>query len=290
MKLDLHISDFTWQGGPPQLASKLGEIARLAEDVGFDRISVMDHVWQIGHLGPPEHEMLEAYTTLGYLAAVTQRAKLMTIVTASTYRTPGLLAKIVSTLDVLSGGRAWLGIGAAWNEDEARGLGLFFPPLAERYERLEEILQICLQMWSDDDGHYNGQYFNLDRTLNSPQTLTRPHPPIMIGGAGEKKTLKLVARYAQACNIFGTTDVAHKLEVLRAHCETEGRSYDEIEKGVITRFNVGENGERAGELVEELERYAALGVQAVSGTLARASDLTPLEVMGKEVIPAIADL
>jgi F420-dependent oxidoreductase-like protein len=290
MKLDLHISDFTWQGGPPQLASKLGEIARLAEDVGFDRISVMDHVWQIGHLGPPEHEMLEAYTTLGYLAAVTQRAKLMTIVTASTYRTPGLLAKIVSTLDVLSGGRAWLGIGAAWNEDEARGLGLFFPPLAERYERLEEILQICLQMWSDDDGPYNGQYFNLVRTLNSPQTLTRPHPPIMIGGAGEKKTLKLVARYAQACNIFGTTDVAHKLEVLRAHCETEGRSYDEIEKGVITRFDVGENGERAGELVEELEKYAALGVQAVSGTLARVSDLTPLEVIGKQVIPAIVDL
>jgi F420-dependent oxidoreductase-like protein len=290
MKLDLHVSDFTWQGGPPQLASKLGEIACLAEDVGFDRISVMDHVWQIGHLGPPEHEMLEAYTTLGYLAAVTQRAKLMTIVTASTYRTPGLLAKIVSTLDVLSGGRAWLGIGAAWNEDEARGLGLFFPPLAERYQRLEEILQICLQMWSDDDGPYNGQYFNLARTLNSPQTLTRPHPPIMIGGAGEKKTLKLVARYAQGCNIFGTTDVAHKLEVLRRHCETEGRSYDEIEKGVITRFDVGENGERAGELVEELERYAALGVQAVSGTLARVSDLTPLEVIGKEVIPAIADL
>jgi F420-dependent oxidoreductase-like protein len=281
MKLDLHISDFTWHGGPPQLASKLGEIARLAEDVGFDRISVMDHVWQIGHIGPPEHEMLEAYTTLGYLAAVTQRAKLMTIVTASTYRSPGLLAKIVSTLDVLSSGRAWLGIGAAWNEDEARGLGLFFPPLTERYERLEEILQICLQMWSDDDGPYNGQYFNLARTLNSPQPL---------GGAGEKKTLKLVARYAQACNIFGTTDVAHKLEVLRAHCETEGRSYDEIEKGVITRFDVGENGERAGELVEELQNYAALGVEAVSGTLARVSDLTSLEVIGKEVIPAVADL
>jgi alkanesulfonate monooxygenase SsuD/methylene tetrahydromethanopterin reductase-like flavin-dependent oxidoreductase (luciferase family) len=167
---------------------------------------------------------------------------------------------------------------------------LFFPPLAERYERLEEILQICLQMWSDNDGPYSGQYFNLARTLNSPQTLTRPHPPIMIGGAGEKKTLKLVARYAQACNIFGTTDVAHKLEVLRAHCETEGRSYDEIEKGVILRFDVGEKGERAGELVEELEKYAALGVQAVSGTLARVSELTPLEVIGKEVIPAIADL
>ena len=290
MKLGLHVPDFTWPAGPSRLGPQLAEVAQAAEEAGFDRLSVMDHVWQIGHIGPPEHEMLEAYTTLGYLAAVTQRAKLMTIVTASTYRTPGLLAKIVSTLDVLSGGRAWLGIGAAWNEDEARGLGLFFPPLAERYERLEEILQICLQMWSDDDGPYNGQYYNLVRTLNSPQTITRPHPPIMIGGAGEKKTLKLVARYAQACNIFGTTDVAHKLEVLRAHCETEGRSYDEIEKGVILRFDVGEKGERAGELVEELEKYAALGVQAVSGTLARVSELTPLEVIGKEVIPAIADM
>lgn len=290
MKLDLHISDFTWPGGPSQLPAKLGEIARLAEDVGFDRISVMDHLWQIGNLGPPEHEMLEAYTTLGYLASITQRVKLMTIVTASTYRSPGMLAKIVSTLDLLSSGRAWLGIGAAWNADEAQGLGLFFPSTAERFERLEEILQICLQMWSDDDGPFNGHHYSLGRTLNSPQTISRPHPPILIGGAGEKKTLRLVARYAQACNIFGRTDVAHKLDVLRAHCEAEGRPYNEIEKGVILTFDVGEKGERAGQLVEELQSYAALGVQAAVGTVPRVSELTPLEVIGKEVIPAIADI
>ena len=168
MKLGLHVSDFTWPGGPPELASKLSEIAQLAEDVGFDRLSVMDHVWQIHVIGPPEHEMLEAYTALGYLAARTRRLSLMTVVTGSTYRSPGMLAKMVTTLDVLSGGRAWLGIGAAWNEDEARGLDLFFPPLAERFERLEEILQICLQMWSDDDGPYNGRYYQSGQDSQQP--------------------------------------------------------------------------------------------------------------------------
>src|SRR5580700_7014141 len=202
MKLGLHISDFTWEGGAPELRSKLGDIAKRADDGGVDRISVMDHVWQIAHIGPPEHEMLEAYTALGFLAARTERVKLLTVVTAVVYRDPGLLAKAVTTLDVLSAGRAMLGIGAAWNEDEARGLGLFFPPLAERFERLEEALQICLQMWSDSQAPFDGKHYQLARTLNSPQSLSRPHPPILIGGAGEKKTLLLVARYADACNIF----------------------------------------------------------------------------------------
>src|SRR5580658_2868070 len=249
MKIGLHVADFTWEGGPAELRGRLGEVAVRAEQAGVDRISVMDHVWQIGNLGPPEHEMLEAYTALGWLAARTERVKLLTVVTAVVYRDPGLLAKAVTTLDVLSGGRAWLGIGAAWNEDESRGLGLFFPPLAERFERLEETLQICLQMWSGDEGPFAGKHYQLARTLNSPQAISRPHPPILIGGSGEKKTLRLVARYAQACNIFGSTDVAHKLEVLRAHCETEGRSYDEIEKTVLYNFDVGEKGERAGQIV-----------------------------------------
>ena len=274
MKLGLHISNFTWPGGPLQLPAKLAEVARLAEDVGFDRLSVMDHVWQIHVIGPPEHEMLEAYTTLGYLAAQTQRMSLMTLVTGATYRAPGLLAKMVTTLDVLSGGRAWLGIGAAWNEDESRRARFSFPPLAERYERLEEILQICLQMWSDDDGPFDGEHYHLARTLNSPQAISRPHPPILIGGSGENKTLRLVARYAQACNIFGSTDVAHKLEVLRAHCETEGRSYDEIEKTVLYNFDVGEKGERAGQIVEDLRRLAALGARRF-GTVAACGRAQP---------------
>src|SRR5580693_7735730 len=181
MKVGLHIADFTWEGGPAALGGRLGEIAVKAEQAGVDRISVMDHVWQIGHLGPPEHEMLEAYTTLGWLAARTERVKLLTVVTAVVYRDPGLLAKAVTTLDVLSDGRAMLGIGAAWSEEESRGLGLFFPPLAERFERLEEALQICLQMWSGSEEPYNGKHYQLARTLNRLQTLQSPHPPILIG-------------------------------------------------------------------------------------------------------------
>src|ERR1700727_1289195 len=202
MKLGLHISDFTWDGGAPELRGKLGEIARRAEEAGVDRISVMDHVWQIGPLGPPQHEMLEAYTALGYLAAKTERVKLLAMVTAVVYRDPGLLAKAVTTLDVLSGGRAILDIAAPWTAEEWAGLGLFSPPLAERFERLEEAILICKQMWGDSDAPFEGTHYHLDRTLNSPQALSRPHPPILIGGSGEQKTLRLVARYAQACNLF----------------------------------------------------------------------------------------
>src|SRR3954465_14257802 len=215
MKIGLQIPDFTWPGGPSQLGTQLAEVVRTADSAGFDRIAVMDHVFQIGAVGPIDHEMLEAYTTLGFLAAHTRRAKLLTVVTAVVYRDPGLLAKAVTTLDVLSGGRAMLGIGAAWNEEESRGLGLFFPSTAERFERLEEALQICSQMWSDDDSPYVGKHYRLERTLNSPQARTRPPPPVLIGGAGERKTLRLVAQYADACNIFDSPDLAHKLQVLR---------------------------------------------------------------------------
>jgi F420-dependent oxidoreductase-like protein len=287
MRVGLHIPDFTWDGGAPALRGRLAEVAGLAEQAGFDRISVMDHVWQIGPIGPVEHEMLEAYTTLGYLAAKTERVKLLTVVTAVVYREPGLLAKAVTTLDVLSGGRAMLGIGAAWNEEEARGLGLFFPSTAERFERLEEALQICLQMWSGDDGPYRGKHYQLERTLNSPQPLSRPHPPILIGGAGEKKTLRLVARYADACNIFDSPDLAHKLDVLRSHCVTEGRDYDEIEKTVQTRFDLGEQGERVEETIEHLQQLAELGIQVAHGTLVGAGSLRPLELMAERVIPAV---
>ena len=287
MKVGLHIADFTWDGGPPALGSRLGEIARRAEEAGVDRISVMDHVWQIGHLGPPEHEMLEAYTALGFLAGVTSRVKLLTVVTAVVYREPGLLAKAVTTLDVVSGGRAMLGIGAAWNEDEARGLGLFFPPLAERYERLEEALRICQQMWSDDDGPFEGKHYHLARTLNSPQALSRPHPPILIGGQGERKTLLLVARYANACNLFDMPELAHKLDVLRGHCAAEGRDYDAIEKTVQVRYDLGENGERVEQTIEHLHELSELGFTVAHGTLARVGTLRPIELMAERVIPAL---
>ena len=290
MKIGLHIADFTYPAGPSGLADDLTRIVTAAEEAGFARVSVMDHLWQIGVLGPPEHEMLEAYTTLGYLAARTSEVELLAWVTAVTYREPGMLAKLVSTLDVLSKGRAWLGIGAAWNADEANGLGLHFPPTAERFERLEETLQICLQMWSDNDGPYVGRHYKLDRTLNVPQVLQRPHPPILIGGGGERKTLRLVAQYANACNLFAGPDVARKLDVLREHCAAVGRDYDEIEKTVMLPLDLGEQGEKTDGLLSQLQAMAALGIQEAHGWVPRVSEPGVLERLGKEVVPAAAQM
>ncbi|MGH3565547.1 MAG: LLM class F420-dependent oxidoreductase [Pseudonocardia sp.] len=291
MKIGLHIADFTYPSGPAGLADDLTRMVTAAEEAGFARISVMDHLWQIEVVGPPEHDMLEAYTTLGYLAAHTSRVELVAWVTAVVYREPGMLAKLVSTLDVLSGGRAWLGIGAAWNGAEARGLGLPFPPTAERFERLEEALQICLQMWGPDDGPYRGKHYQLERTLNVPQPLTSPHPPILIGGGGEKKTLRLVAKYAQACNLFPSPELEHKLDVLCGHCAREGRDYDDIEKTVMFRLDPGERGENIDAMLAELRRFAALGISEAHGIAPpRGWEIAPLELLGRELIPAAAEL
>ena len=242
------------------MARDLRNVAVKAEEVGFAKLSVMDHVWQISVMGPPEHDMLEAYTALGYLAACTSRIQLLAWVTAVVYREPGLLAKEVTTLDVLSSGRAWLGIGAAWNEEESLGLGLPFPPTAERFERLEEALQICLQMWGDDEGPYEGKHYKLARTLNVPQSLQRPHPPILIGGGGEKKTLRLVAQYADACNLFAGPELPRKLDILQQHCADVGRNYDEIEKTVMMPLDPGPEGENVEAILTQLRELAELGV------------------------------
>jgi F420-dependent oxidoreductase-like protein len=289
MQIGLQIPDYNWPGGPARLGADLATVARAADDAGFEFISVMDHFFQIGVVGPPENDMLEAYTTLGYLAACTSRAKLLTLVTGAVYRHPGVLGKIVTTLDVLSGGRAWLGIGAAWNDEESRGLGIPFPPVAERFERLEETLQICLQMWNDDDSPYQGLHYELDRPLNHPQALSKPHPPIMIGGGGERKTLRFVARYAQACNLFPGPDLARKLDVLREHCDAEGRIYDEIRKSCYFIFDPGPKGERAVDIVDQLGALAEMGFDTAIGAVANVWDVTPLEIIGAEVIPAVAD-
>ena len=288
MEIGLHVSDFTYPSGPGGLADDLTRVVVAAEDAGFARVSVMDHVWQIGVAGPPEHEMLEAYTTLGFIAARTSRVQLLAWVTAVSYREPGLLAKLVSTLDVLSKGRAWLGIGAAWNAEEAAGLGLPFPGLAERFERLEETLQICLQMWSDDDGPYRGRHYRLGRTLNSPQPIRRP--PILIGGGGEKKTLRLVARYAQACNLFAGPDLERKLDILRGHCEAEGRDYDDIEKTVMLSLDPGDKGERIDGLLAQLQGLAGLGFTEAHGRVPRVWETERLALIGREVVPAVAGL
>jgi F420-dependent oxidoreductase-like protein len=289
VKLGLHISDFTWPDGAPRLGAVLADVAAAADDAGFERISVMDHLWQISMIGPPEHEMLEAYTTLGFLAAHTKRAKLLTLVTGVVYRDPGLLAKAVTTLDTLSGGRAILGIGAAWNGEESRGLGLLFPSTAERFERLEEALQICRQMFAGDETPYAGTYYQLERPLNRPLPLNG-RIPILIGGGGEKKTLRFVAKYADACNIFGGPDVAHKLQVLREHCEREGRDYDEIEKTVTVNLDIGDNGELVAPLIETLRGLAALGVTVGHGSVRNVWDLKKFETFKNEVVPAVAAL
>ncbi len=286
MKVGLQIPDFSTPRGPEWLARDLAVVARTADDAGFEYIAVMDHFFQIGAVGPAENAMLEGYTTLGYLAACTSRAALVTLVTGTVYREPGILAKTVTTLDVLSRGRAWLGIGAAWNEEESRGLGLPFPPVAERFERLEETLQICLQMWGGDETPYRGRHYQLERPLNSPQSLSRPHPPVLIGGGGEKKTLRLVARYADACNLFAGADEARKLDVLRRHCEEVGRDYDTIYKTVYYVFDPSRGTQR---IIDELGALAALGFDAAIGAVAGVWDVAPVEVIGADVIPVVAD-
>lgn len=285
MKLGLQIPSFTFPGGPAGLRDDLAAIARGADDAGFEYLAVMDHFFQIRGVGPSEQEMLEAYTTLGYLAAHSERAKLLTVITGVLYRHPALLAKAVTTLDVLSGGRAILGIGAGWNEEESRGLGFPFPPVKERFELLEDALQLCLAMWSDDEGPFDGTHVHAERMLNSPQPLSRPRPRIMIGGGGEKKTLRLVAKYADESNLFDTPDLEHKLDVLRGHCETEGRSYDEITKTVYTSY-----AKSPDELLTNLERLAGLGVSATIGALPEVYDPKSVERFGTEVVTPAADL
>ena len=235
MRLGLHYWNYSTPPDPIRIAATLAETARVAEQAGFSTFTVLDHYFQMEQAGSAAEPMLEAYSTLGHVAALTERMTLGVLVTGVMYRHPGLLAKIVTTLDVLSGGRARMGIGASWYEREQRGLGVPVVPVAERFERLEETLQICLQMWSDDDSPFAGRHYQLAETLCVPAPISRPHPPIQVGGGGERKTLLLAARYADACNLFGSSpdDVGHKLDVLRSHCENEGRDYDRIAKTVL---------------------------------------------------------
>jgi F420-dependent oxidoreductase-like protein len=286
MKLGLHYWNYSTPADPAAIAPTLAETARIAEQAGISSFTVMDHYFQMEGMAAADEPMLEGYTTLGYLAGRTERMTLGLLVTGVMYRYPGLLAKIVTTLDVLSGGRARLGIGASWYEREQRGLGVPVVPVSERFERLEETLRICRQMWSDDNGPFEGKHYQLTETLCEPPPLRRPHPPIMIGGGGERKTLLLAARYADACNVFGTTpaDVAHKLNVLRGHCEAEGRSYDAIEKTVlVTRPALVD----VDAFVSDVAAYAELGVTEVQTM----PDRHPVEFaqrLAEQVVPRLA--
>ncbi|WP_427892872.1 LLM class F420-dependent oxidoreductase [Kribbella sp. GL6] len=259
MKLGLHYWNYSEPTDPARIAPTLAETARIVEEAGFHRFTVMDHYFQMEHRGTADEPMLEGYTTLGYVAARTERLQLGLLVTGVMYRYPGLLAKIVTTLDVLSGGRAFLGIGASWYEREQRALGVPVVPMGERFERLEESLRICRQMWSDDNGPFDGRYYQLAETLCVPAPISSPRPRIMVGGGGEKKTLRLVAQYADACNLFAVTpdDVAHKLDTLRAHCDDVDRDYDEITKTAVYTGNVLDDPDA---FLAAAEQYAALGI------------------------------
>jgi F420-dependent oxidoreductase-like protein len=288
MDLSLHYWNFSTPAVPQRIAGTLCAAARIAEQADFAEFTVMDHYFQMEALRSADEPMLEAYTTLGYVAALTERMRLGVLVTGVMYRYPGLLAKIVTTLDVLSAGRAQLGIGASWYEREQVGLGVQVVPMKERFERLEETRQICLQMWSDNNGPYQGTHYQLAETLCVPAPLSRPRPPILIGGGGERKTLLLVARYADACNLFDPSleDVARKLDVLRSHCEAEGRDYDAIRKTAMYQGPLPDMD--PDEFLADARRYAALGISQLNVM----PDRDPVEYTERvaELVPGLAGL
>jgi F420-dependent oxidoreductase-like protein len=300
MKFGLQIFSFTWPGGSEAIGPTLARAVRTADDVGFDSIWVMDHFWQIGRPGSELEPMLEGWTTLGYMAANSQRARLGLMVGGVHYRNPGLWVKAATTLDVLSGGRAWLGIGAAWNQAESEGLGFAFPPIGERFEQLEDTLRIAHGMWQGDRGSeedFHGRRFRATRLLNVPQSISRPRVPIMIGGGGEKRTLRLVAQYADASNLFGgPADLLPKYAILADHCASIGRDFTEIERtnlqgvSLSDRSAWGRAADSPDQIVERFGRLAEAGVQHVIISTADAHEPAALEVLGRDVLPQLRDV
>jgi F420-dependent oxidoreductase-like protein len=292
MRIGLQIPRFHWAGGPAHLGETLGAVARAADDAGVASIWLMDHFFQIASVGKAEEEMLEAYTTLGFLAAHTRRARLGTLVTGVHYRHPGVLIKQVTTLDVLSQGRAWLGIGAGWYERESRGLGVPFPPRRERFERLEETLQIAHAMWGTAPvAPVYGKHFILAEPINSPAPVSLPHPPILVGGGGEQKTLRLVAKYADACNLFtryGPGELAWKLNVLQGYCEEYGRPYADIDRTSLGQWDLGRKSPAA--VVDELGKLHEMGFTTAIASLRGVETLKPLEILARDVIPQVKKL
>ncbi len=289
MKFGLQISSFTWPGGAEAIGPTLARVTRAADDAGFDSIWVMDHFFQIRGLGPPEAPMLEGTSALAFMAAHSDRARLGLMVGGIHYRQPGLWIKATTTLDILSGGRAWFGIGAAWNEEESAGLGFPMPPLRDRFEMLEECLQMAHAMWSGGSGTgdgFEGRHYTATRLLNSPQSISRPRVPIMIGGGGEKKTLRLVAQYADACNVFGdAAKISHKYAVLREHCERLGRPYEEVERSTLQSLDL--ERESPDQVVERFGTLKEAGAQHILFSVRGVNDVSKLERIGAEVLPQL---
>lgn len=290
MKIGLQINQFTWPGEPKSISKILTDIATTADQGGFSSIWVMDHFFQIGHLGKPEEPMLEAYTTLGFLAGITKKAMLGTMVTGVIYRYPALLIKTVTALDVVSGGRAYFGVGAAWNEEESQALGFNFPPLKIRFEQLEDTLLLAKQMWKDDDKEFKGKQFTIPHPINHPQAIQKPHPPILIGGVGEKKTLKFVAKYADACNLFsrlGDDELKRKLEILKGHCKDVGRNYDDIEKTCLDQITPDFNSK---DVIDNCKKMRELGFTHLIIGIPGNSSSDPVRKIAEEVIPEVEKL
>lgn len=288
MRAGIHFWNYNTPEGERSIARAVADTAATAEAGGFSQFTVMDHWFQMEMAGDPAQPMLEAFTTLGFVAAQTTSMRLGPLVTGVTYRHPGLLAKTVTTLDVLSEGRAMLGLGAAWYEREHHALGVPYPAIAERFERLEEALQVAAQMWSDDNGPYRGTHYSLEETLNSPRPVSSPHPPIMIGGRGEKKTLRIAAQYAQIVNLtaFDPDDVAHLLDVLRRHCDAVGTDYDAIEKqAMATRLSP-----TSPEFWPTMERLAALGIDLVVFGVRPDDQVSTTSRLAEGVLPRLAEL
>ncbi len=293
MRIGLQIPRFTWPGGAPAVGATLSDIGRAADEAGFYSVWVMDHFFQIRNVGEVDEPMLEGYTTLSYLAGLTERVKLGTLVSGVVYRRPGLIVKEATTLDVLSGGRAYLGIGAAWNEREASGLGFEFPPLKVRYEWLEETLQIAHLMWSGRVTTFEGRHFQLLESLNSPQPITQPHPPIMVGGGGERKTLRLAAEYGDACNVFwgqGMEMLRHKLDVLKSHCDHIGRPYGEIEKTALGTIHLAPDKMNPSEVIDLCRDLAAEGIQHAIFNMPNVHEIDPLRTFGRVIIPEVTGI
>ena len=294
MRLGLQVPNFTWPNGKENVGDTFGLIAQRAERAGFYSLWVMDHFFQIRNVGPAENEMLEGYSALAFAAGRTNHMKLGTMVTGVTYRHPGLLVKTVTSLDVLSHGRAYLGIGAAWNEEEHTGLGVPFPSVSERFERLEEALQIAHQMWKGDERPFEGKHYQLARPLNSPQSVQKPHPPILIGGTGERKTLRLVAQYADGCNLFarmGDDELKRKLNVLRDHCLSVGRPYEDIEKTTLNVMRFSRDG-RDGSMstsaaIDHFAHLAEMGIDQAIFSMPNVYDLEPFDLLATEIIPEV---
>lgn len=297
MRLGIQVDRFTYPGGDQAIGPIFGEVAKRAEDAGFSSLWVMDHLMQLPHIGAIDEPLPEAYATLSWAAAKTERIKLGTLVTSVTFRAPAVLIKAVTTLDVLSGGRSWFGVGAGWFEREHAGLDVPFPSVSERFEMLEENLQIAKQMWSGSTEPFTGKHYQMAETICRPLPVTKPHPPTLVGGGGERKTLRLVAKYADACNLVafrGHDELAHKLDVLKGHCEAEGRPYAEVTKTALDLLHVSRDGGNdtmtPSQAIDRLGKLGELGIEETMIKVPNLAELDVFDLFGAEVIPAVERL